>query len=81
MYHNLGEVPKWSNGADCKSVVYDFEGSNPSLSTDVSMRCGCRIVAITSAFQAEEVGSIPITRSFAAESPSGGIGRHATLRG
>ena len=24
---------------------------------------GCRIVAITSAFQADEVGSIPITRS------------------
>ena len=28
-----GEVPEWPKGADCKSVVYDFDGSNPSLST------------------------------------------------
>ncbi len=27
----LGEVPEWSKGADCKSVGYAFEGSNPSL--------------------------------------------------
>ena len=24
--------PSWPKGADCKSVVYDFEGSNPSPS-------------------------------------------------
>ncbi len=27
-----GEVPEWPKGADCKSVGYTFEGSNPSLS-------------------------------------------------
>ena len=25
-----GWVPEWPKGADCKSVVNDFEGSNPS---------------------------------------------------
>ena len=28
-----GEVPEWPKGADCKSAVFDFDGSNPSLST------------------------------------------------
>ena len=28
---SLGEIPEWSKGADCKSVGYAFEGSNPSL--------------------------------------------------
>ena len=28
-----GEVPEWPKGADCKSVVSDFDGSNPSLPT------------------------------------------------
>ena len=28
-----GEVPEWPKGADCKSVVTDFDGSNPSLPT------------------------------------------------
>ena len=27
-----GWVPEWPKGADCKSVVDDFEGSNPSPS-------------------------------------------------
>ena len=27
-----GEVPERPKGADCKSVGYTFEGSNPSLS-------------------------------------------------
>ena len=29
-----GEVPERPKGADCKSVVSDFDGSNPSLSTN-----------------------------------------------
>jgi hypothetical protein len=29
---NYGGVPEWPKGADCKSVVKDFEGSNPSPS-------------------------------------------------
>jgi len=28
-----GGVPEWPKGTDCKSVVSDFEGSNPSPST------------------------------------------------
>ena len=30
-----GEIPEWSKGADCKSVGYAFEGSNPSLPTSL----------------------------------------------
>ena len=25
-----GRIPEWPKGADCKSVSYAFEGSNPS---------------------------------------------------
>ena len=28
--HFYGRIPKWPKGADCKSVIDDFEGSNPS---------------------------------------------------
>ena len=28
-----GRLPKWPTGADCKSAVYDFDGSNPSPTT------------------------------------------------
>ena len=28
-----GQVPEWPKGADCKSAVTDFDGSNPSLPT------------------------------------------------
>jgi hypothetical protein len=28
-----GRVPEWPKGADCKSVVTDFDGSNPSPPT------------------------------------------------
>ena len=28
-----GRVPEWPKGADCKSVVFDFDGSNPSSPT------------------------------------------------
>ena len=30
---SYGGVPEWPKGADCKSVVDDFDGSNPSSST------------------------------------------------
>ena len=29
----LGEVAKWLNATDCKSVPFGFDGSKPSLST------------------------------------------------
>ena len=28
-----GSVPEWPKGADCKSVVFDFGGSNPPAPT------------------------------------------------
>ena len=31
-HRNQGWIPEWPKGADCKSVVDDFEGSNPSPS-------------------------------------------------
>ena len=30
---DIGCVPEWPNGADCKSAVFDFGGSNPSAPT------------------------------------------------
>jgi hypothetical protein len=32
---NLGGVPEWPKGTDCKSVGEAFGGSNPPPSTDV----------------------------------------------
>ena len=37
-----GEVPEWPKGADCKSAVFDFDGSNPSLSTKYYGLKSCR---------------------------------------
>ena len=31
--YGFGSVPKWSNGADCKSAGIAFGGSNPSRPT------------------------------------------------
>ena len=30
IYVIYGWLPEWPKGADCKSVVNDFDGSNPS---------------------------------------------------
>ena len=30
---SAGQVPKWTKGADCKSVAIGFQGSNPCLPT------------------------------------------------
>lgn len=38
----LGGVPERPKGSDCKSDVYDFEGSNPSPSTIFSVSCKLR---------------------------------------
>jgi hypothetical protein len=35
-----GEIPERPNGADCKSVVFDFGGSNPPLPTRGSSSFG-----------------------------------------
>ena len=32
-----GQVPKWTKGADCKSVAIGFQGSNPCLPTMPSL--------------------------------------------
>jgi hypothetical protein len=39
MFYEDGEVPEWSKGADCKSVGYAFEGSNPSLPRVRLLKC------------------------------------------
>jgi hypothetical protein len=55
-----GEVPKWSNGADCKSVGAAFEGSNPSLSTIyVVIDAGWSSLVARRAHNPEVVGSNP----------------------
>ncbi len=33
-----GGVPEWPKGADCKSVAFSFDGSNPSPSTNFLAR-------------------------------------------
>ena len=67
----FGGVPEWPKGSDCKSDGSAFDGSNPSPSTSFNRKnslssddfCGHRIMAITSAFQADDAGSIPAARS------------------
>ena len=34
-----GRVPERPKGADCKSVVTDYDGSNPSPSTNKGKQC------------------------------------------
>ena len=56
-----GQVPERPNGADCKSAVYDFSGSNPLLPTFLLeygfaflsvITCGSSSVGRAIAFQA-----------------------------
>ena len=56
-----GGVPEWPKGADCKSAT---KVSVVRIHLPPPIR-GYGIVVITSAFQAEEAGSIPATRSSA----------------
>ena len=68
-----GGVPEWPKGSDCKSDGSAFGGSNPPPSTTfittvirslhTGLYRGHRIMAITSAFQADDAGSIPAARS------------------
>lgn len=36
---SCGWVPEWPKGADCKSVVDDFGGSNPPAPTKAAWNC------------------------------------------
>lgn len=78
IFQVLGEVGERSNPADCKSAASCFEGSNPSLSTKLMWLCFFQghgygwkqpmrvwFNGRTSAFQADDAGSIPATRSIA----------------
>ncbi len=73
-----GGVPEWSKGSDCKSDGLAFEGSNPSPTTKRESVVLPRVQPLggiesrlprvwyngrTSAFQADDAGSIPATRS------------------
>ncbi len=42
--NNPGGIPEWLKGADCKSAVFDFGGSNPPPST-ISSEPSCRELA------------------------------------
>ena len=53
---SCGEIPEWSKGTDCKSVVSDFEGSNPSLATRNYDYAGIAQLARAAAFQAAGCG-------------------------
>jgi hypothetical protein len=33
-----GDIPEWPNGTDCKSVVFNFGGSNPPVPTALDFR-------------------------------------------
>ena len=53
---SCGEIPEWPKGADCKSVVSDFEGSNPSLATRKKFDAGIAQLVRAAAFQAAGCG-------------------------
>ena len=42
----FGSVPEWPKGADCKSVVFDFGGSNPPAPTKQNASCFARGVFV-----------------------------------
>jgi hypothetical protein len=64
-----GQVPKWTKGADCKSVAIGFQGSNPCLPTikacwEVPQGLGGRSSVVE--FQPSKLdvaGSNPVARS------------------
>ena len=45
-----GGIPEWPKGADCKSVVSDFDGSNPSLPTKIAKATLSRFFAFSMKF-------------------------------
>ena len=63
---SLGRVPEWPKGTDCKSVVSDFEGSNPSPSTGALTEIEFAGVAQLVELQPSKLdvaGSRPVSRS------------------
>ena len=60
-----GWIPEWPNGADCKSAVFDFEGSNPSPPTIVILR------GLRGFYSWQESGSVSHLRIFCAFSRFG----------
>ena len=67
----IGRVPEWPKGTDCKSVVSDFEGSNPSPSTSAVRSRGQSLGSFAGVAQLVELqpskldvaGSRPVSRS------------------
>ena len=63
----IGRVPEWPKGTDCKSVVSDFEGSNPSPSTSAGRSVG-RFAGVAQLVELQPskldvAGSRPVSRS------------------
>ena len=56
-----GEVPEWPKGADCKSAGDAFEGSNPSLSTNLF--AGIAQLVEREPSKLGVAGSSPVSRS------------------
>ena len=56
----LGQVPKWTKGADCKSVAIGFQGSNPCLPTIPSLP---EPLALTGRTRTSNAPSDLVTRS------------------
>ena len=46
---SVGQVPEWPNGADCKSAVFDFRGSNPLLPTSTAAALAKAVIAFAKA--------------------------------
>ena len=82
----VGEVPKRSNGADCKSAGYAFGGSNPPLSTRRARdgnwiaSAGIAQLARARAFQARGRGfepRFPLHGQDPGKPPDGEAGEHS----
>jgi hypothetical protein len=57
-----GQLPKWPNGADCKSAVGRLRGFE-SLTAHLSKTCPCGAAVAHSLGKTGVMGSIPITGS------------------
>ena len=64
MPHTVGGVPEWPKGADCKSVVDDFDGSNPSPSTKEHYKRIFKIIRITFVISASHFARLILFRTF-----------------
>jgi hypothetical protein len=72
-----GQLPEWPNGADCKSAVYDFGGSNPPLPTNnlIIMRFDNLMIESSFKFWGLIIGILPNYQIIKLKSGSSSFGR------